>query len=63
MEAAWRPFIHTLSCSFMGRGVIDLPLNEIAAEICHVELSHVHHWNKFLVVSALVCTWWCGAFD
>jgi len=37
---------------FMGRGVIDLPLNEIAADIFRVELSR--YWNKFEVNSRRV---------
>jgi len=38
----------------MGRGVIDLPLNEIAADILRVESSR--YWNKFEVVSEHLCT-------
>jgi len=38
----------------MGRGVIDLPLNEIAADIFRVESSR--YWNKFEVVSEHLCT-------
>lgn len=44
----------SLSHSFMGRGVIDLPVNEIAAAIFRVESSR--YWNKFEVVSEHLCT-------
>ena len=39
--------------SFMGRGVIDAPLSEIAAFIKNVESSLT--WDRFVIVSNAVC--------
>ena len=38
--------------SFMGRGVIDLPLEQIAVFVCMEESYYA--WDRFLTVSVLI---------